>query len=211
QERKEIELTAKSEAEEKQFYIILLLLTLISATIIGLLVRRNFTNRAKIAQEKLEKEQAQKLLLDEKVRINEEETKRLIADNSMRLEFKQELLDQLKTETSNIQSLEEMKQTMQSLVSKLQLQIATENKLSTIQDKIEEVNKGFDTKLREAYPKLTKTDREICALMRLNLSIKEIATIRNSSIDAVKAARYRIRKKMQLSAGEELEYIIQSL
>jgi tetratricopeptide (TPR) repeat protein len=211
QERKEIELTTKSEATQKRMYLVLLVLTLISAGIIGFLLRRNFKNRSKIAQEKLEKEQAQKLLLDEKVRINEEETKRLIADNSMRLEFKQELLDQLKTETTNVKSLEEMKKTMSSLISKLQLQISTESKLSSIQEKIEEVNKGFDSKIREAYPKLTKTDREICALMRLNLSIKEIATIRNSSIDAVKAARYRIRKKMQLAAGEELEYIIQSL
>ncbi len=210
-ERQEITQKTAAEATQKWLYFILFLLTLVSAILASMQLKRSFKNRAKITAEKLKKEQVQKKLLDEKVKVNEEETKRLVADNSMRLEFKQELLDQLKTETAKVQSLEEMKQTMNSLISKLQLQITTENKLSSIQDKIEDVNKGFDTKLRELYPKLTKTDREICALMRLNLSIKEIATIRNSSIDAVKAARYRIRKKMNLIARQELEYIIQSL
>ncbi|MGH1387833.1 tetratricopeptide repeat protein [Kordia sp.] len=211
QERKEIELITKSEATQKKLYFFLFLLTLISAVLAGLLIKRNYKNRSKIAAEKLAKEQVQKKLLGEKVKVNEEETKRLVADNSMRLEFKQELLNHLKTETLNVSTFEEMRNTVNSIISKLQLQITTEKKFSSIQDKIEDVNKGFDTKLRELYPKLTKTDREICALMRLNLSIKEIATIRNSSIDAVKAARYRIRKKMNLIAGQELEYIIQSL
>ncbi|WP_420573673.1 tetratricopeptide repeat protein [Kordia sp.] len=210
-ERQRIAQKAQTEATQKWLYFTLFLLTLASTVLIIILLKRNFSNRTKITNEKLAQEKAQKLALNKKVKVNEEETKRLIADNSMRLEFKQELLDQLKTETVNIQSLEEMKKKMNSLISKLQLQITTENKLSAIQDKIQEVNKGFDKKLREQYPKLTKTDREICALMRLNLSIKEIATIRNSSVDAVKAARYRIRKKMNVAAGEELEYLIQSL
>lgn len=211
QERNEIALKTKAEASKKWFYFGLFLLVLISSSIITFLVRKNYKNHVKIASEKLEKEQIQKQLLDEKMRINEEETKRLIADNTMRLAFKQELLDRLKSETASIKTIEDMKASMQSLMSKLQLQISTESKLSWIQDKIEDVNKGFDAKLRTLYPKLTKIDREICALMRLNLSIKEIATIRDSSIDAVKAARYRIRKKMNLSAGEELEYVVQSL
>lgn len=211
QEQKEIVLAKKTETKQKWLYFCLFLLTLVSATIIGILVRRNYKNHSKIVQGELEKEQVKKLFLDKKIKDSEEETKRLIADNSMRLEFKQELLDQLKTKASNMQSLEEMKQVMSSIISKLQLQITTESKFSSIQSKIEEVNKGFDAKLRELYPKLTKTDREICTLMRLNLSIKEVATIRGSSIDAVKTARYRIRKKMNLKAGEELEYLIQSL
>ncbi len=210
-ERQEITQKAAAETKQKWLYFMLFILTLACAILIGILIKRNFKTQTKIAEEKLALEKAQKQALNQQVKRNEEETKRLIADNSMRLEFKQELLDQLKTETANIQSLEEMKKTMNSLISKLQSQIKTESKFSSLQDKIQEVNKGFEKKLLERYPKLTKIDREICALMRLNLSIKEIATIRNSSIDAVKAARYRIRKKMNLSAGVELEHLIQSL
>ena len=63
----------------------------------------------------------------------------------------------------------------------------------------------------ELYPNLTKTEREVCALLRLNLSIKEISSIRNATTDSVKASRYRIRKKLEVPSGVELEHFIQSL
>ena len=93
----------------------------------------------------------------------------------------------------------------------MQQQIITENKLSSLQDKISEVNKNFDQNISNKYPSLTKTEREICSLLRLNLSIKEIASIRNSTTDSVKAIRYRIRKKMEIPKSQELENYIQTL
>jgi len=80
------------------------------------------------------------------------------------------------------------------LILRLQQQIITENKLSTIQDRIREVNRGIDQKILRLYPSLNKTERKVCNL--LNLSIKEIAAVRNTSVDAIKSSRYRIRKKM---------------
>ncbi|WP_348769119.1 tetratricopeptide repeat protein [Tenacibaculum sp. 190524A05c] len=210
QEKREVELLAKQEKEKKQLYGILLLLVLASGLIIGYLIFRIYKNRALILEEKVEKEKAQKELLDAKVKVGEEETKKLVADNTMRLEFKQELLDQIKSHILP-DATGELKLKLNSLISELQLQVTTEGKLSEIQSKITDVNQGFDAKLRELYPKLTKTEREVCALLRVNLSIKEIMTVRNSSLDAVKSTRYRIRKKMGLNSGEELERFIQSI
>ncbi|CAL2064833.1 tetratricopeptide repeat protein [Tenacibaculum sp. 190524A05c] len=210
QEKREVELLAKQEKEKKQLYGILLLLVLASGLIIGYLIFRIYKNRAIILEEKVEKEKAQKELLDAKVKVGEEETKKLVADNTMRLEFKQELLDQIKSHILP-DATGELKLKLNSLISELQLQVTTEGKLSEIQSKITDVNQGFDAKLRELYPKLTKTEREVCALLRVNLSIKEIMTVRNSSLDAVKSTRYRIRKKMGLNSGEELERFIQSI
>ncbi|TSE07675.1 tetratricopeptide repeat protein [Aquimarina algiphila] len=210
QEKREVALLAETEASKKWLYLGLLLIALIAALIIGFLVRRNYQNKARILTEKLEKEKVQKELLETKVKANEEETKRLIADNSMRLEFKQELLDRLKNEIAP-EASNTVKEAINSLTSELQVQIKTEGKLSGLQSKIEEVNKGFDTKLRDLYPSLTKTEREMCALLRLNLSIKEIMIARNASLDSVKSTRYRIRKKLGLSSGEELEKFIQNI
>ncbi|WP_109301672.1 tetratricopeptide repeat protein [Aquimarina sp. AU474] len=210
QEKKEVKMLAQAEASEKRWYRILFVVTAVGGIVIALLIRKNYKSRSKILAEKLEKEQAQKELLDAKIKVNEEDTKRLIADNSMRLEFKQELLDQLKNEIAP-EASEKVKEAINSLTSELQMQIKTEGKLSGLQSKIEEVNKGFDAKLRELYPSLTKTEREMCALLRLNLSIKEIMTVRNASLDSVKSTRYRIRKKLELSSGEELEKFIQNI
>ncbi|CAL2104863.1 Tetratricopeptide repeat-containing protein [Tenacibaculum sp. 190524A02b] len=210
QEKREVELLAKEEVFKKRMYLVLLIISLLSALGISYLLYRNYKNKARGLHEKLEKERLQKELLNQKIKTNEEETKKIIADNTMRLEFKHELLNRLKKEVVPNVS-EDIKQKLMEITSGIQVQIKTEGKLSEVQNKITEVNKGFDTKLRELFPSLTKTEREICALLRLNLSIKEIMTVRNASLDAIKSARYRIRKKMKLETKQELEQFIQNL
>ncbi|MBK6987554.1 MAG: hypothetical protein IPH33_04540 [Bacteroidetes bacterium] len=59
----------------------------------------------------------------------------------------------------------------------------------------ESVNKNFYTRLKQSYPDISPNDLKICALIKLNLSIKEMAGILNISPDSVKTARYRLRKK----------------
>ncbi len=210
QEKREVALLTKAETSKKWLYLALLLIAVVAALIIGFLVRRNYQNKARILTEKIEKERAQKELLDQQVIIKEEEIRRLVADNTMRLNFKQELLDQLTKEISE-KKPEDLKISLSSLTKELKSQINTEGKLSSLQHKIDQVNQGFDNKLIKLYPSLTKTEREVCSLLRLNLSIKEIMTIRNASQDAIKSIRYRIRKKMRLSSGEELEQFIQNI
>jgi DNA-binding CsgD family transcriptional regulator len=66
------------------------------------------------------------------------------------------------------------------------------------------VNKHFYTRLKQNYPEISANDLKICALIKLNLSIKEMAAILNISPDSVKTARHRLRKKLQLSTEENL-------
>ena len=63
----------------------------------------------------------------------------------------------------------------------------------------------------DQYPSLTKAEREVCALLRINLSMKEVASIRNTTVESVKSIRYRLRKKMEIPKNTELEAHIQSL
>ena len=73
----------------------------------------------------------------------------------------------------------------------------------------ESINKNFYTRLKQAYPDISPNDLKICALIKLNLSIKEMAGILNISPDSVKTARYRLRKKLQLNTEDNLtEFIL---
>lgn len=209
-ERKELEIKSNEQESEVKLYVFLFVLALAVGSLVGYLLWRNYTARVRIVADKLEKAKLKKELLDEKIKVSESELKLLVADNTMRLQFIKQFSDQLKMDYNSVES-EDVKQYTKALNFKLQQQITTENKLTLLQDKIEEVNIGFNTKLMELYPRLTKTEREVCSLLRLNLSIKEISSIRNTSIDAVKAVRYRIRKKLQVPSGVELEHFVQSL
>ncbi|GAA4276685.1 tetratricopeptide repeat protein [Aquimarina mytili] len=207
QEKREVELVAKAEASKRKLYFVLLLVTAIGAVSIGYLVRRNYLQRSKLARTTYENE---KRILDQEINAKEEDIKRLIADNSMRLAFKEDLLDKIKSEVIGGKP-EDIKKSLNSLTTQLRLQIETESKLSGLQEKIDSVNQNFDTMLQTSYPELTKGEREVCALLRLNLSIKEIMTIRNVSSDSVKSMRRRIRKKMEIPSEIELEKFIQDL
>jgi tetratricopeptide (TPR) repeat protein len=209
-EKSELEIQSEEQESKAKLYIFLFILALVVGGVVGYLLYRNYTARVRIVKEKLEKEKLKEELLLEKVKVSESELKSLVADNSMRLHFITDLSKKIKEDKKETGS-KDIQQYTQSLILRLQQQIATESKLSSLQDRIEEINIGFNSKIMELYPSLTKTEREVCALLRLNLSIKEIASIRNGTTNSVKALRYRIRKKLEVASGVELEKFIQSL
>jgi len=62
----------------------------------------------------------------------------------------------------------------------------------------EDAHQGFYTKLKSKHPDLSTNDLKICSLIRLNLNVKEMASILGISPDSARTARYRLRKKLQL-------------
>src|SRR5699024_8700294 len=68
----------------------------------------------------------------------------------------------------------------------------------------EEVHTGFFEALKQQAPTLTTSELRLSALVKLNLTIKEIATILNITPDSVKTARYRLRKKLDMNTEDDL-------
>ena len=68
----------------------------------------------------------------------------------------------------------------------------------------EKVHVGFFENLKQQYPELSLLELRHCALIRLNLSISETATILGISAESVKTARFRMRKKMTLASQPEM-------
>lgn len=68
----------------------------------------------------------------------------------------------------------------------------------------EQVHQDFFDQLKVQYPDLTGSDLKLCALIRLNLSMKETSALLGISAESVKTARYRLRKKLNLMSGENL-------
>ena len=68
----------------------------------------------------------------------------------------------------------------------------------------EGVHKDFFSKLKKDNPELSAGELRLCALVRLNLNLKESATLLNISPDSVKTARHRLRKKLNLPEDSNL-------
>ncbi|MEZ4897507.1 MAG: tetratricopeptide repeat protein [Saprospiraceae bacterium] len=74
-----------------------------------------------------------------------------------------------------------------------------------------QVHPEFESQLKASYRDLTANDLKLAALIRMNLSSKQIATINNVSTLAVKKARYRLRKKLNITEEESLEDLLMAL
>ncbi len=87
-------------------------------------------------------------------------------------------------------------------ISYLKDQLTIDKNNLGLQDKVLENNEHFYDQLKEKFPTLSKSDLELCGLIKLDLSIKEIATIRNNTFETIKTARFRIRKKLNLNNAD---------
>ncbi len=75
----------------------------------------------------------------------------------------------------------------------------------------EQVHSGFFDKLKKESAELTSNDLRICALMRINLGSKDIASLLGISTDSLRVARYRLRKKLNIEQGDNLRKFILSI
>jgi DNA-binding response OmpR family regulator len=71
------------------------------------------------------------------------------------------------------------------------------------------VHSRFFSNLHRAHPDLTPNERRLCVFLKLNMSGKDISAITFQSLTALKKARFRIRKKMNLKQGENLSTYLQ--
>lgn len=68
----------------------------------------------------------------------------------------------------------------------------------------EQVNSEFFPKLEAAFPNLTPNELRLCALISMNLSSKEIASLTCRTFRSICTAKFRLKKKMNVSADSSL-------
>jgi len=79
-----------------------------------------------------------------------------------------------------------------------------ENFWKEFESRFENVYESFYEKLNNSSPTLTAGEKKLCALLRLNLTSKDIAAITFQNPQSIDMSRYRLRKKMNLSPNENL-------
>ena len=68
----------------------------------------------------------------------------------------------------------------------------------------EQIHSGFFDRLLSIHSDLTSYELRLSALLRLNLSSKEIGSVLNISASSVNTGRYRMRKKLNLTETDDL-------
>jgi tetratricopeptide (TPR) repeat protein/DNA-binding CsgD family transcriptional regulator len=71
----------------------------------------------------------------------------------------------------------------------------------------EQVHRNFFAELKIKYPTLTQAETRLAALLRLNVTTREMANMLGISVDSANKARYRLRKKLGLQPEQDLQEI----
>lgn len=96
------------------------------------------------------------------------------------------------------------KRQSEQLLDKINQNLSEEDEWAVFQENFDLIHTNFFRNLKATYPDLTPADLRLCALLRLNYTSKEIARMQNLSLRGVEAARYRLRKKIDIQENEDL-------
>ena len=119
-----------------------------------------------------------------------------------------ELHRQKETPHDDIPDLQSIAANREKLISGA---ILTDDDWRHFRSLFEQVYPGFLLRLRDKYPDLSPAELRLLILTKLNLSSREMANMLGVSIEAIRKARYRMRKKLDLKEESNLEALIQQI
>lgn len=130
-----------------------------------------------------------------------------LADSTMAMMKKNEVLIEIKSE------LEKQKEELgtryparylQRLTTLIDKNISNDNDWEIFESLFDQAHENFFKRIKQSFPDLTQSDLKLCAYLKLNLSSKEIAPLLNISIRGVEIRRYRLRKRLALASDDNL-------
>ncbi|PKP52030.1 MAG: hypothetical protein CVT92_10780 [Bacteroidetes bacterium HGW-Bacteroidetes-1] len=194
----------------RQLFLWLSLLLVIIATV---LVYTKLQSRNKKNKLLLEKEAALHKARQELMTIELKSKHNELTNYALHLIEKNKFLLELKTELKNLRNapLGNHEERIKEMTVNVQQNINLQKDLEDFQNNIDLVNASFFQNLKQRFPNLTKNEKHLCAMLRLNLSTKEIASLNNVSIRAVEMGRYRLRKKLAMQSDNSLSKFLQEL
>ncbi|MBX7154264.1 MAG: LuxR C-terminal-related transcriptional regulator [Bacteriodetes bacterium] len=148
--------------------------------------------------------------LRQRLRIKNKELTTLALTIAQKNEMLLTLFVQLQ-ETMNMIKGSESRNALQQIMNELLSELDTEKSWSEFSEKFTSLHKTFLATLQQQYPNLSQTEQRMCALLKINLSTKDIANILGFEENTIEVYRKRIRKKMGLDKSVNLVTHIASL
>jgi len=158
--------------------------------------------REKMKRNKIEKEK-----VDAELAFKKKE----LTTHALQLAKKNETLEKLKQKAKELKKAERGNTGYQQLIRTINFDLKDDNNWENFSRYFEEVHKDFNSNVKAKYPQVTSNELRLLALLKMNLSSKEIANILNISPEGIKKARYRLRKKLSISTEDSLQDLVLSL
>jgi len=169
---------------------------------------------AKIRQEQYELEKEIERLRNEQLKVKILTKDKELVSNSLQVAKKNRLLNGIITKLKDIDSEivdEGAKVRLTKLHKSVTKELNTDKSWNNIEKHIRNVHFDFLKRLKELHPTITPREMDLATYLLMNMSTKEISEIMNISDGGVELARYRLRKKLNLSRKESLTGFLMSI
>jgi tetratricopeptide (TPR) repeat protein len=179
---------------------IFVLLIIVTIRMIVLRIQMTGKQQRYQIEVKLQNQTIENALLREKQMQDEIDKKnRELASYTMNFVQKSELMEQLKVNLQDVQAADERSAKKLNAITKLiDSNYKIDRDWEDFKLRFESVHTDFFKLLKEKYPDLTSADMKLCALLRLNMNIKEAAEFLGTTPDSAKTARWRLRQRFKL-------------
>ncbi|SFZ92796.1 DNA-binding transcriptional regulator, CsgD family [Flaviramulus basaltis] len=158
-------------------------------------------------RQKLKRSKAEK----EKLDLELDFKRKQLTTHALHLAKKNEVLEGLKQKAEELKSLENSQNGYQQLIRTINFDLQDDNNWENFSKYFQEVHKDFNSKVKQRFPDVTSNELRLMSLLKMNLSSKEIANILNISHEGIKKARYRLRKKLDITTDDSLQDLMISL
>lgn len=159
--------------------------------------------RRQAEQEALQKDYEIASLKSEQLEIDIKHKSGELSTATMNLIRKNEILTDLGSKISKIQSTEKLdpgvRRQLEQLQAKIHENISHDDVWTDFNRNFDIVYQNYTKRLHEQYPQLTASDIRLCCYIKMGLTSKDIAPLLNITVKSVEMARYRLRKKIELS------------
>lgn len=188
--------------------LIVVLLVMLAASIISR-QRLKLRNEQKLNEQNHILYKAQKNAISAELELKSKE----LTSNTLHAIQSNQFLDELKAELAEMikDDKRDQKKRLQNIVLKISQNINHDRHWKEFSNLFEQIHQSFFDNLKKFSDDLTANDIRLVALIKMNLSSKDMAILFGISQDSLRVSRYRLRKKLNIPQGENLSTFIQSL
>lgn len=206
----------ESKIKEQQLKLWIVAITAIS--IIGFLTalflrRRGHIIIAKSKQLIAEQDLMLTAIKNDQLQSEIKSKKRDLSDFAINLSQNQEWARTLSGKLKELRNTKgrERKKLFDDLEQDIKNKITFDKDTKEFYERLDKLSDTFYRQLMDKFPDLSKTEKQLCSLIRLKIESHEIATLQNITLSSLNTSRYRLRKKLNLTVNDNLDDFIQGL
>jgi DNA-binding CsgD family transcriptional regulator len=163
-------------------------------------------SREKLIKVQLENERIAKFNLKNQINFKDRELEGLALNITNKNRFLHDL--SLELDALTISDDKDFSGKIRDIKYLISQYLRSDKELADFNKQVELLQQNFLYALSDEFPDLSENEKQLCVLLRLEISSKDIALMRNVSEKSVHMARYRLRKKMKLDSNDNLvEYL----